>query len=93
MHSALFVAHVPRDRTVWGQYLEFVGGKLKHQKGVARLSENIWLVNFHQSPSALSWLVAYAEERKIAYGLLQFERPPDWLPVGFDPSSIQDVMG
>ena len=50
-------------------------------------------MNLHHSPSSLSWLVAYAEERKIAYGLLQFERPPDWLPVGFDPSSIQDAMG
>ena len=38
MHSALFV-RAPPDRTVLGQYLESVAGKLKHQKGVARLSE------------------------------------------------------
>ncbi len=90
MHSALFVGHVPKDKTVWGQFVSVIAAKLKHQKGVAPLSENVWLVNFHQSPSALAWLIAYAEDRNISYGVLQFERPPEWLPVGFDPSSIQE---
>jgi hypothetical protein len=90
MHSALFVAHVPKDRTAWENFRNLVLAKLRQQKGIAALSENVWLVNFHQSPSGLAWLVAYAEQQKIAYGLLQFEKPPEWLPVGFDPSSIQE---
>lgn len=90
MHSALFVAHVPKDKAVWNQFATFVAAQHKHQKGIVGLSDNVWLVNFHQSPSGLAWLIAYAEDRNISYGVLQFEKPPEWLPVGFDPASIRE---
>lgn len=90
MHSALFVAHPRSESQEWKVFLGFVEAKLATQKGVARLAENVWLVNVHQSPPALGWLLAYAEQQKIAYGLLQIDQRPVWLPDGFDPASIQD---
>ncbi len=90
MHSALFVAHPKTANPKWEKFLEFVDAKLMPLKGVARLAENVWLVDFHRSPTALGWLTSLADQQTIAYGLLQFEQKPEWLPVGFDPTSIVD---
>ncbi len=90
MHSALFVAHQQERDPNWDTFLELVDARQASAKGITRLARNVWLVNFHNAPEALGWLLAYANQQKIAYGLLQFDQPPQWLPVGFDPASLQD---
>ncbi|HUO03066.1 MAG TPA: hypothetical protein VMU31_09820 [Rhizomicrobium sp.] len=90
MHSALFIAHPQDDDPNWDAFLEFVDARLAPSKGVTRLAANVWLVNFHHSPEAFGWLLASANHQKVSYGFLQFEHPPQWLPVGFDPTSFQD---
>jgi hypothetical protein len=89
MHSALFVAQssgLPRE---WEVFLSETGKKLKDEKRARRLSETVWLLNFEEAPSDLSWLVSTAEKLGIPYGILPFDAEPRWLPAGFDPTSIQ----
>ena len=91
MHSIIFVAKVPglASRHDWQAFLGSI-----FQKGVgennetARLSENVWLVNFQKSPRDFAWLTTCAETHLIAYGILPFDDEPRWLPVGFDPKTI-----
>lgn len=90
MHSALFVAQVPvRERADRDTFLSYIIPKLKNPKDAQRLGENVWLVNFRLSPSALSWLVSSAERAGIVYGILPFADEPLWLPDGFDPNTIR----
>lgn len=94
MHSALFVAGIP-DRNQanyyqnWAGFLGALPPKFWSEKNAKRLSENVWLVNFQNSPSALSWLVTSAEKHGIPFGILSFDEEPQWLPAGFDPKTIQ----
>jgi hypothetical protein len=60
---------------------------LHKQRGVSRLGENVWLVNFIQNPAALTRLVSYSGEHEFEYGILQLDAEPQWLPAGFDPST------
>jgi hypothetical protein len=90
MHSAMFVAKFPEHKPEdWTHFLGAVSSILKDAKHARRLAENVWLVNFQAAPSALSWLVTTAERLDIPYGILPFDAEPQWLPVGFDPSTIQ----
>jgi hypothetical protein len=90
MHSALFVAQMPyQERQNWTGFLTAIDEKLKGPKSAGRLAETVWLVNFQASPSALCWLVTSAERHGIAYGIVPFADEPQWLPVGFDPMTIQ----
>jgi hypothetical protein len=89
MHSALFVAQLPRMPHEWSVFLSDTGKKLKNEKHAQRLSENVWLLNFEAAPSDLSWLVSTAERLGIPYGILPFDAEPRWLPAGFDPKTIQ----
>lgn len=93
MHSALFVTEIPKERQDWGDFLASVDAKLKKEKGVQRLAENIWLLDVTQSVASLGWLISYAEARGIAYGILPFDDAPRWLPAGFDPNTIRDRSG
>jgi hypothetical protein len=91
MHSALFVAGIP-DINRYQGWIGFLGAimpKFRSEENAKRLSENVWLVNFQKSPSALSWLVTSAERHDIHFGILSFDEEPQWLPVGFDPNTIQ----
>jgi hypothetical protein len=90
MHSALFVAKIPGlERHNWAGFLGAVAQHLRDEKSAMRLAENVWLVNFQASPSALSWLVTSAERHDTTYGILPFVDEPQWLPVGFDPNTIR----
>jgi len=93
MHSALFVASYGTDRIGWGEFLAFVDSQLKDAKHVLRLAENVWLVNAQKSFAPLAHLVALAEQRRVTYGILPFEREPEWLPGGFDPNTIRGQSG
>ncbi len=63
---------------------------LQKQKGVARLAENAWLVNFQENPAALARLVSSAVKHRVPYGILQLDAAPQWLPAGFDPKPNED---
>jgi hypothetical protein len=61
---------------------------LGQAEGVARLAENVWLLNLKQSTEPFGQLVHLAQREGIAFGLLAFEREPEWLPADFDPNTI-----
>jgi hypothetical protein len=89
LHSALFVAAVPDNKQVWQNFIDAVDGKAAlRPQAIVRLAENIWLLLVRETPAPLGWLVSYAELHKIRYGILPFEREPEWLPAGFDPKTI-----
>lgn len=88
MHSMLFAATIPSNNDVWETFLGRVAAKTKDAKSMKRLAENVWLVNLIESPGPLGYLISFAHETKVAYGLLPFEREPQWLPSGFDPKPI-----
>ncbi len=88
MHTAVFVASLTSKTLDWTAFLEGVDGKLKQAKGVVRLAENVWLLNLQESVEPLGVLIYFAQSKGIAYGVLALERAPQWLPGGFDPSSL-----
>ena len=88
MHSAMFIATIPPQAKDWDAFVERAATKLSHCEGVVRLAENAWLLNLQKSVAPLGWLVASAEQMGVPYGLLPFERGPEWLPADFDPSTI-----
>jgi hypothetical protein len=91
MHSAVVVVKIPEkmydqplhDRWKLGQHQP---DPLHRQRGVSRLGENVWLVNFIQNPAALARLVSCSSEHEFEYRILQLDAEPQWLPAGFDPS-------
>jgi hypothetical protein len=89
MHSVIFVASIHPDKGSWGTFLIQADGHLRNAKEAKRLAENIWLLTTKDSVASLGFLIAAAEQQKVSYGLLPFERAPEWLPAGFDPNTIQ----
>ena len=88
MHSMLFIATIPDHRHDWAEFVERSTMKLPPYEGVVRLAENVWLLNLQKSVAPLGWLVSTAEQMGVSYGLLPFEREPEWLPADFDPNTI-----
>jgi hypothetical protein len=66
---------------------------LDAQKGVQRLAENVWLLNFQEHPETLAALIDAAVRHQLPYGILQLDPAPQWLPASFDPMTIQDRSG
>jgi len=87
MHSAIVVVKMPaRDRDgQWDKFTTELDIKVRADQGVFRLAENVWLVNFQQSPVGLAWIVGFADRLGFEYGILQLADEPRWLPDGFDP--------
>jgi hypothetical protein len=94
MHSVLFVAQ-PGDRFAndWQEFSVLAANKTGRDKKAVRLAENVWLLDLTERPASLGWLIATAETKGVSYGLLPFEHAPQWLPVGFDPKTIQGQNG
>lgn len=92
MHTVIFVAEIPgdRDQAVWREFTGDAQQKLKTEKDAIRLGENVWLIPTHESLRALAWLIATADRLRVRYGTLPLEHAPQWLPAGFDPSTILD---
>jgi hypothetical protein len=101
MHSAVVVVKIPEKmhdqlhNERWYAFLADVDklrqhqpDPLRRQQGVSRLGENVWLVNFIQNPAALVRLVSCSSEHELPYGILQLDAQPQWLPAGFDPSTM-----
>jgi len=90
LNHALFVVSIPNAESEWAGFLQSVNPKIQpHLEYVLRISENVWFLNTRASVSPLGWLIANAENRGFSYGILPFEGEPEWLPGGFDPSTIQ----
>jgi hypothetical protein len=89
VHSALFFVKIPSvDQTIaWEDFTKRVDEKLKREKGVLRLAENVWLLNLRESVLSLGVLLGHADQKKFEFGVLPFERAPEWLPDGFDPKT------
>jgi len=88
MHSTLFIAAIPSQHDDWSRFLDGVDQKLSQAKDVARLAENVWLLNVRETIEPFGELVSLAQRMGISYGLLPFEREPEWLPADFDPNTI-----
>ncbi|WP_156928815.1 hypothetical protein [Bradyrhizobium sp. th.b2] len=85
MHSAIIQIELP-DRSQrgedWSAFNDSIATKIRGStKGVERLAENVWQVNFQIAPSALAWLVSTAERNRLSYKILPFAAEPQWLPV------------
>lgn len=90
MHSALFVAKVANTLpATWRTFLEKAKVGLRTYKNVLRLAENVWIVDLQKNPAPFGHLVAAADAAGVPYGILPFEYEPQWLPVGFDPKTIE----
>jgi len=87
MHSALFVATIPQSDDEWEGFLRRFRSKTEAMTSFARLAENVWLVDLTKGPGALGYLISFAHEGHISYGILPFEHAPQWLPADFDPKS------
>ena len=92
MHSVLFVVSIPKFRQSpngWDDFVTQIDVKLKDSTNFLRLAENVWLLNLQKDVAQLGWLVSHADKRGFAYGILPFERAPEWLPAGLNPKTIQ----
>lgn len=88
MHSMLFVAVIPPERDDWAEFLAHADRHLVQAEGVGRLAENVWLLSMRESVEPFGQLVYLAQRAGVSYGLLPFERAPEWLPADFDPNTI-----
>ena len=84
MHSVLFVASIPQKpvnhthpKMIWGAYLGLLEPKIRDAENIARLAENVWLVDVSKGFGPLGHLVSVSENQSISYGLLPFEKAPE----------------
>ncbi|HTT83575.1 MAG TPA: hypothetical protein VMF67_08835 [Rhizomicrobium sp.] len=95
MHSALFVAFPQKDlaehqrRAAWGIFIAQFEAKTSQATNVVQIAANVWLVDLTISPGPLGYMITAAENQGLEYGILPFEKAPDWLPVGFVPRTNQ----
>jgi hypothetical protein len=81
MHSALFAAGQSTNRgSDWPTFVAETDRNPTIAGNAERLADGVWLVNFRQSPAALSYLVCAAEARTISYKILPLADEPQWLP-------------
>ena len=86
MHSAIIAVEMPDDptRIQWATFLAAII-KTNNNKAVLRLGENVWQINFQESPGVLAVIVKAAEDLGRPYKILPLDAEPHWLPVGSDP--------
>jgi hypothetical protein len=53
---------------------------IAHNTAVRRLDENLWQVDFQESPAPLGLLIAACERHLIPYRVLVLEQSPTWSP-------------
>jgi hypothetical protein len=85
MHSAIVAVTMPDRQSGWDEFTSAVATKLKDGPTVRRLGENVWQINFQQTPALLSWLIVLCDRNGLEYEILPLETEPKWLPVASDP--------
>jgi hypothetical protein len=85
MHSALFVAKEAMRSQEWHGFLFDIEKTTQTTQHVERLAKNVWLVNFQTSPSALGFLISFAETHGISCRILPFAEAPQWIPAADSP--------
>ena len=99
MHSAIITIVLPQNDLTgsfndkkWNDFIADVDqmrkskpDQLHNYKGVKRLAENVWQVNFLIHPEILARLVHYAGEHSLPCEILQLDAEPQWLPAGSGP--------
>jgi hypothetical protein len=93
MHSAIVVVEFPSDGTQqpqqrWQAFLAAIVPLLQKNSALVQLGENVWQVNFQQSPAAFAELISACGKLGLRYGILPLYDEPQWLPDGFDPGTI-----
>ena len=84
MHSVLLVIDTPnapdqQQRTAWQNLRGRIENIAAHEKGVQILGQNIALILLEHGLSALTQLVAAADQERFAHRALFFEREPEWV--------------
>ena len=61
---------------------------IAHNTAVRKLDENLWQIDFQESPAPLGLLIAACERHLIPYRVLVLEQSPDWSPPlpSYDPN-------
>jgi hypothetical protein len=85
MHSALFVAREAIRAPKWLAFLADIEKTTQTTRHAELLAKNVWLVNFQKAPSALGFLISFAETHAISYRILPLAEPPQWIPVEDSP--------
>ena len=87
MHSAIIWVKKPSgvDLTDWNNFQKSITAEKAVSANATAMGENVWLVNFRESPASLALIVAFAEKHHIPYGVLPLADAPQWLPSGFSP--------
>lgn len=80
LHSALFVATIPDDRSRWSNVINNLD-RQAHQPSAAieRLADNVWLLRFPEALPALADLISRSTQFGVAYRILPFGAEPQWL--------------
>ena len=87
MHSALFVAELHRSHPSWSPFLSNVHEKTQQIEGIARLGENVWLLDLTTSVEALGVLIYQSHILEIRYAIIPFDEKPQWLPASYSPTT------
>ena len=53
---------------------------IAHNTAVRKLDENLWQIDFQESPAPLGLLIAACERHLIPYRVLVLEQSPAWSP-------------
>jgi hypothetical protein len=98
LHNAIIVVQMPEQHhssaanQAWQAFLARVDkltsaklDPLDKQRGVERLAENVWMVNFLQNPAALARVIEAGLAMKLVYKILQLDVAPQRLPVDSNP--------
>ena len=81
MHSALIVVKPPEtqaEKQRWQQFASAIA-PLKQNPAVDELADNVWLIDFEQSPLALAQLLSAAHRHQFSQKTLQLPEAPKWL--------------
>lgn len=93
MHSAIVVASPPEteaDKQRWQLFLASIE-LLKSNPAVDELAENVWLVNFEQSPAALARLLSAGQQHQFSQRILRLPDEPKWLRAEIShPTNVRD---
>jgi hypothetical protein len=82
-HSAIVVVTPPvtdADKHRWRELTAAIEiAAPQGSRALEELGQNVWQVDFQQSPGVLARLIVACEKHDFAYRLLQFDAEPQWI--------------